>query len=634
MSQHPLYEQTELALRDEADVQGTLAALTAQIRQAPDDPQWYRLRIKLLQGIGKAPAAWRDLYQLLALTPTDRTAALELALNQYQWAFRLVTALDASPETFNNPDAHARWQQMATLLDWPQHRADGENWLKQDALARLEALLAAHSNDPAFVQDVLAQWPLTARDGWQRYTQILNARSHHPRDFALRKAEALQRYELAGEGGGDGDTAPAGYLETYSGARWSALKLAEVRELIEALLDEQGDDELFDTLGDLLETTSDYPAAAALRSRHADWLGSQPTDPADADAAEVQQERIIRLRTQAAACQRGLEGVANLHLAQMQASIEAMQASMARFTADLSSWSKVGDAPGAETLDGALTHDLDQSMADLAVTLRKEVAQRLQGPNAEELATLRKTARRLAGNTLSVIFTPEVVLRPLDPASAPDGPLPWFAEHAAELLALGLQRNVFFENLWTNKALGKQSQSELWLEPTQRCALTLDTAVGTQNRLRRIFSQLSDGTLLLTADTAGRGFWRAGHGTALITTPREMSTTSMLALHRAHLAVQLAQDPQLQVTPIDGLARLAELENQMQRNKQRAYEQDGITEDEVLGMHVRHHAAFSRLIKAEIQQQLLKVRANGGIYAPASPWWQQLLGWLGLGGRR
>jgi hypothetical protein len=249
-----------------------------------------------------------------------------------------------------------------------------------------------------------------------------------------------------------------------------------------------------------------------------------------------------------------------------------------------------GDRPN---LDGAIG-----ALRDWEDKLDQIVSQ----PTDEEKATLREKAASIATRTVGLVrFTP-VVLSPMNrndfDADLPD----WFDEIEPPLSEENMELAGWFQNLQSVEALKKEAPGQLWLSPEHEFEFTAEAAGTT--RLKRCITEFNDGTLMITADTRSANFYSSGPKVDSFNVFKSTPIVEMLAVHRARLAVKLARHPELRVVAIDGLARAQEVEGRMKRHANEFRIKYGITDAEVRGMNVKHHAFFAAELKREVAERV------------------------------
>ncbi|KAF0812859.1 hypothetical protein IGB42_02703 [Andreprevotia sp. IGB-42] len=593
-----LTEQVALALQDEADFEATLAALDQQISVQPDSAALYRLRAQLHAAAYDRVAAWTDLLSAAAIAPDDADLALALASLQYRAAAHIAEHLlagdapeDDSAADENNEDGF----ELGIDIETDPQADEKTAALQQEALASLQRLMKTHAADEAFALQLLATWEdLPVWQPWQHYTLILTALAQHPHSRALQLAEARYLASLASACAVNSDDIPSGYFEDLTGNRYHALTVERALQRIDALLADASDAALLESKAALLAAQGKAPETAAAHAQLADLYDLQWQDADEETADELQAQRDEAL-AQAGLYRQGMAAVLGAQLAQMQEAVDQLKAMQSRYKNDAAS--------GIE--------EIDPQFAALSDTLRVQAEAFEQGPSAAQYQELAAVAQQTAQRIVATIdFTPTTLL-PLQASDLPDGVAPWFAEIAPELHAAGLTLNTLFDNPANTRALNQQCQGQLWSDPQHHTAFTAETARTV--RLKRLLSTLSDGTLLLTADSRSSSFFGTGPYIDSISVDKDTPVQEMAELHLARLARKLAATPGLHAVPVADLPQLQALENQMRLLKIAFRFDAGITDAETRGMHMRFHDEFAALLQAEVTALIapLKERHHG-----------------------
>lgn len=571
-----LEQQVALAIEGEADFDATLADLHTEIAAHPADGPLLRLRAALHDAAYLRVEAWQDWCALMALAPDDRDAALEVARRQCRWAHHIAAAQAAASagddDEDDDPDAAEPSDEDVARIE-------------EAGRALFEQLMRQHATDAAFAQVLLRAWD----EGfgwhpWRHHTLIQLALAAHPRDRALRTAEALFLASLASASFGDPEQIPPGHFADAMGTLYNAFTVDEALQALAALLAEAEDIELLSAQAGLLVAIDDHAGAVAAYGRLASLCESLMRSEADDEAREALQQRRDEALAQAEACRGGREGY-------VAAQMAALGESMGRLDT-LRLPSADGDDAGADRFA-----ELKSSVAQW----QQVVANQPPAPTAEQLAEIERVVQKVAGSVVGTVSFDEIVLRPLRPDELVGGPSPWFAELAPVLEALGFRHGATFENPANSRALGVQAQGQLWTDADGSTAVVVETAK--QIRLRRVFSELDDGRLLLSADSRLSSFFSAGPRVELLRLVREVPMAQLIGLHRACLQRRLAETG-LRARPIGSLARLAEVENGMRLSKNDYRLAIGIGDTELRGMHAQFPEVFAQRMRAEVSARL------------------------------
>lgn len=569
-----LGRQVALACEGEADFDDTLAALQAAIDVHPSEPRLLRLRAELHGAAYMQVQAWQDWRRVVELAPDDRDAQLELARRQCRWAHHIASALD----TQEDED------------DEPEESDDGAvDRIEEEGRAQFEHLMRRHATDAGFAQAVLQAWDEGAGwQPWRHYTLLQLALAAHPRHRALRKAEARFLASLAGATFGDHEQIPPGHFTDAMGTMYHTFTVEQALAAVQALLDEGEDADLLSARADLLVAIDDHAGAAEAYRQ----LGRLCERLAQAEADDEQREALVQQRdaalAQAEACSGGRAGYVAAQMATLGASMGQLDAMRLRFD------------------------EGDDSLAELKSNFsqwQEAVVHAPDVPSPEQHAQLLEVVHKVAGSVVGTLSFDEIVLQPLRDHDLAGGPSAWFAEMAPSLSALGLTLRALFENPANTRALGVQVQGQLWTDADGSTAVVLETAK--HIRLRRVFSELGDGRLLLSADSRLSGFFSAGQRVEVLSLDPGVSMQQMLALHRASLQRRLSEGG-CQAKPVDSLARLAELENAMRLSKNDHRLATGISDTELRGMHAQFPQVFAALMRAEVNTRLAALRSTAG----------------------
>lgn len=549
-----LAARVEQVLHQHGDADALFELMEREIDSAPQDASLYSLRARLNDACAYRSPAWRDLQQAAALAPGDREAALAVVAYQCRHAVRIAWSLSDDDD---DDAVDARGAQ-----------------LEDQAVAGMWRLMRDYAGDAAFALRILGAFDDSGVSRpCDNYGLVLTALAAHPADRALRKKEALVLSWLATIGP-DTDNIPIGYYEDWFGNRLHAAGVERALAAIDALLAECEDTDLMAEKAGLLTGQEQLAQAAALYARLAIIYEEQLARAAPAER-EALSERLENARREHANCAGGTSS----YLAGQESLLASALDQVANMT---------GAARAA------------QLRAD-AETWRREAAAQKQGPDAKMKAELDRVAADMAGHVVGLLAEPPVLLRAQDPAGDAKGVAPWFAELAPGLKAAGLPAPVGFENPNYTGRFGSH-QGRLWAHPDGRLALVAEAVPG--NRLVRVISRLSDGSILVTGASLGSDLFSAGPRVESVTLMKDTPVPDMVALHAALLARRLAAAPGLSALPVRTLAELAQAENEMLALKQEFRRRVGVADVEIRGMPVRHPAYFAKVLRAEVAMRL------------------------------
>lgn len=575
----------EKVFDDEADYDEVRAQLDAHIAANPGDAQAYRLRARLLEGGYEMLAACGDWLAAARLDPSDRDSALKGLRLQYRWAHGLAEQ-QLSPQ-----DDREEVEDDEEEEDWAEEsdpRLDAlTSQFRSDAVASLRTLAMANAADAPFILRLLSTMDTMALDSiWLPYEFILSALAANPSHPGLLKAEAKFLCTSASEWG-DSEQIPPGFFEDASGNRYHAVTVMQALDAIAAVPGLAADGELLDLQAGLLRALSRYEAAAASYSQAAIAWERAAAGEANEEERDSLAESAEESRKAAALCAGGRSALQQEQLAAMREASAQLREMRERFPGA----GKPGD---------------DTELEDLCGQWERQQNDQDAGPDAAQLAELSGMAEKVAAQVVGLLSFDPVELVPQDAAQLPGGASPWFAEIAPALHECGLQLQTGFDNPWNTRMLKAQCQGQLWSDADGSVALTAETAKTIQ--LVRIFSELEDGTLLLTAANRGKTMFSSGPRVDVLSLDPEIPLADMLRLHQARLARKLAARQEIRALPLNTLQRMAAAETHLREFAVAFRLQKGITEVEVLGMHVFHHKAFFALLREAVDKRLAPLR--------------------------
>ncbi|HEU4850809.1 MAG TPA: hypothetical protein VFT37_01490 [Telluria sp.] len=244
--------------------------------------------------------------------------------------------------------------------------------------------------------------------------------------------------------------------------------------------------------------------------------------------------------------------------------------------------------------------ELLAKQADLTAKL-EDGADEQARPRWLEKLNLQLKAWMVAKATLEQINDAPTILHSTRSGDVTRDVSDWFTELAPSLKAAGFSLASPFENVANTERMG-QHRGQLWVHSDPRVALIAEAVPGV--RLVLVISRLSNGTILVTGNNLGGFFHTAGpvlDGFAVFPgTP----VAEMVRLHSALLARRLAGLAGVSALPILNLAHLAAAENHMRTQRTAFRRRVGLTDAEVRGMPVKHHAYFAKKLKAKVARRL------------------------------
>ncbi|WP_028103720.1 hypothetical protein [Pseudoduganella violaceinigra] len=575
----------EQVFDDEADYDEVRARLDTYLAAHPGEAEAYRLRARLLEGGYEVISACVDWLAAARLDPSDRDSALKGLRIQYRWAH----ALAEEQLGLNEEDGEEVDEDEEEEEDYePDPRLEALTLqIKNETIASLRTLAAAHAADAPFTLQLLSTMEnMALESAWLPYEFILSALAANPTHAGLLKAEAKFIAHSA-SGWLESEQIPAGFFEDANGTRYHAATVMQALDAIAAVPGLADEGELLDLQAGLLRSLSRYEAAAAAYAQAAVAWDRAAAAATDEEERESLTDSAEESRREAEQCAGGRRAVQEGQLAAMREAAAKLKEMRGRFP-------EMGNAGDDAELE-ALCGQWEQQQEDQDA-----------GPDAEQLAELSGMAEKIADQVVGLLSFDPVELVPQDAAKLPGGVNPWFAEIAPALLECGLQLQTGFDNPWNTRMLKAQCQGQLWSDAAGSVALTAETVKTLQ--LVRIFSELEDGTLLLTAANRGKSMFSSGPRVDVLSLDPDIPLADMLRLHQARLARTLAAHQGSRAQPLNTLERMATVETHLRKFGVAFRLEQGITEVEVLGMHVFHHKAFFALIRDAVDKRLAPLR--------------------------
>ena len=593
--------QVQRVLAGEGDLDDVLADLCAVIADQPAQADLYLLRAALnAEALFDLRAAWHDYLRAMEITP-DRETRLKCALHQYAAAYNVaVSEVRERAEQDESADEEA-FQAI-------QSRCEE---LREQALGWLAELVEEYVADEAFVLKVLAaRDSMKGLDPWQNYLLLLKPLAAHPDSFLLRRHEALFLVELASILPDESGKVPLGYFADFFGNCYHAITISRALDLISALLNEQPDDvELREVQAELLVVIEHYDEAAEAYTRLIDSLEMFQAQ-GDEEAQEEIAEQLHQARTKLVVCQGGPAAQACQKLDAMHSALEEVEKAQQRLRGFLAE-----KDPGA-----AAGMAVDPELRGMLNEWKAQVERAQSAPDAATYALLENNAEKISAGMRKLIAGDRAEFQVVDCAQFAGAPfLPWFDELAVELRAQGMQLVCWYENLAYNAQCetGDRALGQLWLGQDGQIAITAEAVRNI--RLRRIFSPLSDGSVVCTGNARGTTYFLDGPRSRGFWVFRNTPASIQLQIHRARLQRYLAENPGLTVLPVDGLTGMEAIDNLLQDDTRAIRRAQGYRDVEILGMNSMHRQIFAALVKSATARLLDLPMEEDGAKVDAEP---------------
>lgn len=581
-------KRVESYLASEDEVEGEsweeiVAILDEAIKAAPNATV-LDLRARMFMAAYEPYSAMCDWEQAVALAPADREATLALAGVRLKRPDRMAESAVRREKYIaqGSPASRGDEDEDDEEDDWDDadetRAADLAEHYAASATQALVQLVQDHGADLAFMHRMFDAFDeFYTLDTWVHYTLLLKVLAAHPNDAALRVREAQFLTALTSHCAIDGEDIPAGYWESVSGARVHVTTLERAVRCIDEVCALTPDPSLLVSKADMLASIEHYPAAAAAYREAARLFDISPSDVDD----ELS-DKAGDARAQADLCDRGRQAINHANFAAMESAMQKM--------ADMRAQMGLEARPDDDSLA--------QSLAELSGALE-------EGERAmtdEERAEYHRLAESVAQQTVSMLGLEPIELNPIASAALEGGAIPWFDSIGPALERSGLTLGEQFDNPANNRMLGTQCQGQWWTDSSGASALVVEAVKSLT--LKRLITELSDRSFILTADDRCRSFWQYGHAIDALSVDSTTPVATMVDLHRARVARVLAARPDLHANPINTLAQLAAVENRARVAKLDFRFKEKITEIEVRGMHVQFHEEFKALLEKAIGQKL------------------------------
>ncbi|SFG43167.1 hypothetical protein SAMN05518865_11226 [Duganella sp. CF458] len=564
-------------LDDEADFGEVEAQLDAYIAAHPAQADGYRLRARMMDACGIRLSALADWKMAAKLDPADRASALRAARVQLRWA-HAVAEEELGVDDEKDDEDYAEDDDEEVDAD-PRFDALVDQ-LQGEALASVRSLAAANAADAGFMVEMLAAVDdMGFTPPWLKYELMLVALAANPAHPALLKQEVLFLARAA-VGFGDEEEIPPGHFEDATGSRHHVATMMLALEAVAAAPGLADDGELLDTQAGLLQAQGHYDdAARTYRLAAAAWQRSI-AGAGDDDERERAQEAQEHSQEQAALCDGGCAAVQAGQYAAMREATERLREMRSQF--------------------GQFGEDSIGDLNELCQQWQGEQARTDAEPTAAELAELSSQAERVAEIVVRQISFDPVELVPQETG------VEWFEELAPELASSDLTLQCGFENPAITAMLGATMHGQFWSDARGDVAVVAEAVNAL--RLVRVVSLLEDGTMLLTAPVRGKSMFSSGPMVHGLQMEADAPAAEILRVHRARLSRLQSKRPGMRTLPLDTLARLADYETRQRQASVAFRMEHGITEPEVLGMHVRQHKAFLGLLRDAVDRRLMPLR--------------------------
>ncbi len=587
-----LRTQTDRVIEDDSDPDEVIAALEEQIALHPGEPALYRMRAELHTHLRYLYDAWLDLQQAVELDPTHRGTILALADLQHRRAGMLAEShlerLDGGDEEEGDleEDDDLEDDEADEEEDYVEDEriAPLTATLEQEAAAMLGKLVDEHAADLPFLLALLKVVDeQLSLDNWDKYALILSAQAAHPDSIELDKIEARFLIAQCSDLPFDVENVPSGYFEDVDGGYLHALTVDKALKAIDAVLARDPDAGLAFNRGDLLAGLHRFPEAGAAYTRAAEIVEEMMQSATDDERETLAETRDDALQM-AAQCQRGRAGF-------IEAQFQAMKAGIDQLA----------------QLRGGTDPAQMEELASLAEQSNWEIEAVSAGPDPSMRAALQEAAKSIARTTASIVVLEPITLERLTKADLGGGWTPWFDEIEPALTAGGLAFVALFHNPAYSAALG-QTHGQLWVDAAGATVLTAEQAG--PGRLLRAVTELSDGTMIITAGVRGLSFW--SNGDAIDTTLVEYNAPpgTLLMVHQKLVARRLARQSGLAVVPVHTLAGFEALENRMQTSKNAFRLAHGLTDTEILGLNPQFRDVFGQMVRDEVMPLMAELRAR------------------------
>lgn len=597
--------QVELACRNEADFEETIALLDGHIASHPEDAEYLRMRIAMFEAAYDHISAWKDRKTLALLQPGDLDNQLEILARQHRSAYWITNevfeekrrALFPDDDSENDdPDTDDESVDPALLSAREALELEVASYseqLEQQAMYGFVQLMKDHAKDTGKASKILAAWSeASIWNPWLRYTMILQVQAAHPHSVEFKKERARLLVAICDAVEGDSAKTPPGFFEHIILGRMHAHTVYEAIAAIDEIsnLDDPG---LLMQKGHLLKALDKYLAAADAYS-----LAAKAYETALQSSSEeehkVLNHQLEEALQEAETCQGGRARVHARHFAELE-----------------NSMAQLGQLSASLMNKGVGFRDRTEAMANLksavgewqehSVSIREE-------PGEQEMLEIKSVAAKVASSTVSLVSWTHIDITPMEKAAFKDEMHPWLDEMQQAMAKTDMQFLSWFQNRANVAILKRETPGACWVAPRQDFALLIEAAGNVC--LKRCISLLSDGSLLLTSDARSSTYYLSGpyvHSFALF---KSTPVTDMLALHEARLHAHLAREQGVEVRPVSRLADIEEFENRLRTHAREFRLANGITDPEIRGMNRQFNDVFAHELKREVAERLAALQAG------------------------
>lgn len=566
---------------DDGQIDAALEQLSQAIAQTVNSAEkadLLKVRAGFWDSMFNRYEAWRDRCAYCQLRADDRDMQLQVAGEQIRRAEYFAEAeLDEDSE------------------DYDENLAAAAAKLEHEGINKLFELMHQHAADTDFALQVLSAWQNSFKYSPLHFHElILLARAATPHDRELQKAEALHYFELA-TSAWNSDTEPErlppGYFYGLMGHILHGPSLDEALERFDALLQQHAEATLLEKKAELLIELEQFADARACFQAAL----QQPETETNHD----------ELRQKMAACAADRQHYLNAQLNDLDASLSTVGSQHDKLDAVDQDRLSPDQANTLQRLSEMFADHLSAAKSGFhkaAEGLRAEFETETSQPSEQELDELRQLAERNATSFVTLINDQSVQLEQFEATQFDQPLLPWLIHTQSELAGYGLQPIAYYNNVLTQAQLGRQAQAQLWTDAQAQLALVAET-VGNIS-IRRIQTWFADGTVIMTSDARGRSYWRSPRGVRAIAVDTLTSTEQMLRLHRAALALYLAEFPTAELKPVQTIDDLVQLENHVKSLNNRYRRETGLSSAEIRGMNTKQFTHFAPLMKAAYFEKL------------------------------
>jgi hypothetical protein len=588
MKVEQMREQVDKVCRNEADFEETMNLLDTSIAASPDEPEFLRMRIELLDAAYDRVSAWKGRNELRALLPDDLDNHLAILRCQHRYAHWIANDFFAERNETASPEDE---EALAAI----QAEADAYvAQLQSGAVDGFLLLMQTHAGDVIAARQILDVWNDTfVWSPWNYYTMILQARAAHPHDASFKKDEAKFLVSICDSVETETDNPPIGYFDHLIAGRLHAVTIYQALAALDAVDDLRDDPELLKQKAQLLLALDDYAGAAASFKQAAQAYENALKNVCD-EEREAIQTSLDDVLHEAAACDGGRAGVCAARFAMMEDALKQARNLQGRF----------GNVPDDPNHLSEPLGEAESAISEWETVVRDDPIE----PTAEELETLDATAAKLANTTMSLVSWERIELSAMEKEAFQQEISPWFDELKVELGATGLQLHGWFQNPANVAALKCEAPGQYWLSPDQDVALVVEATH--RVRLKRCVTEFSDGSLMLTADARGGSYWLSGPFVRSFSVFKSTPVKELQALHKARVAAHLAMTPGLKTKRMDGLSCIEEFENKLRAHSREFRLANGITDAEIRGMNVKFNDYFSKQIKREVAERIAVLKEN------------------------